>query len=485
MNLTRLLAAALLFGGCVTNLPAAEPAALPETVSYYTNIRPIFQLHCQGCHQPARAQGGYVMTSHAALFKPGDSEKPGIVAGQPAKSNLLTQLLPHDGKPPAMPKGKDPLVDRDVKLIERWIAQGAKDDTPASARQVVDAEHPPVYRLPPVVSALDYSPDGTLLAVSGYHEVVLHKADGSEIVGRLIGLSERVQSLAFSPDGKLLAVAGGSPSRFGEVQIWNVEQRKLLLSVSVTADTLYGISWAPDGSKVAFGCADNTLRAIETTKGAPVLYQGAHADWVLGTVFSREGDYVASVSRDRSLKLVEVTTQRFIDNVTSITPGALKGGLMAIDRRPIAEKKMAKVPPDTPNEMAKVYDELLVGGSDGTPRLYKMHREAKRVIGDDFNKIRDFEAMPGRIFAIRFSADGKTFAVGSSNDSQGECRVYAVDDGKRICRCEGEKGAVYALAYRPDGAEVASAGFDGMIRLHDAKTGKLIKEFVAVPITAK
>ena len=43
-------------------------------------------------------------------------------------------------------------------------------------------------------------------------------------------------------------------------------------------------------------------------------------------------------------------------------------------------------------------------------------------------------------------------------------------------------GAVYALAYRPDGKQVASAGFDGVVRLNDAQTGKLIKEFVGVPV---
>ena len=86
--------------------------------------------------------------------------------------------------------------------MTKWIAQGAKDDTPASHRDIVDAEHPPVYTLPPVITALDYSPDGNLLAVSGYHEVLLHKADGSGLVARLVGLSERIQSLAFSPDGK-------------------------------------------------------------------------------------------------------------------------------------------------------------------------------------------------------------------------------------------------------------------------------------------
>src|SRR5262249_18590768 len=148
--------------------------------------------------------------------------------------------------------------------------------------------------------------------------------------GRLIGLSERMQSLAFSPDGQRLAVVGGSPSRFGEVQIWDLKKRKLKLSLSVTFDTLYGVSLAPDGTKVAFGCGDNTLRAIDADSGQQVVYQGAHGDWVLGTVFSFDGGYVASVSRDRSVKLTEVATQRFIDNITSITPGALKGGTLAV-----------------------------------------------------------------------------------------------------------------------------------------------------------
>ena len=74
-------------------------------------------------------------------------------------------------------------------------------------------------------SADDYSPDGTLIAVAGYHEVLLHNADGSGLAARLIGLSERVQKVKFSNDGKKLAVAGGLPARSGEIQIWNVGRR--------------------------------------------------------------------------------------------------------------------------------------------------------------------------------------------------------------------------------------------------------------------
>jgi WD40 repeat protein/mono/diheme cytochrome c family protein len=486
---------ALAASALAADAPKGQPPE-PTEVSYYRHIRPIFQQHCQGCHQPARPQGGYVMTSYADLLKPGDHEQPGIVPGDVAKSMIVSQVTSQNGKPPAMPKGQPPLLEQEVNRIKQWIAQGAKDDTPPSARGVlVDMDHPPVYLLPPVITSLAYSPDGTTLAVTGYHEVLLHKADGSGLIGRLVGLSERVQSVAFSPDGKHLAVTGGDPGRFGEVQIWDVARQKLRLSLPVTFDTVYGASWSPDGTKVAFGCADNTLRAIEARTGKQVLYQGAHNDWVLETVFSTDASHLVSVSRDRSMKLTEVSTQRFIDNITSITPGALKGGLLTVARHPYR-------------------DELLIGGSDGVPKIYQMYRNKKRVIGDDFNFLRGFEPMPGRIFAARYNADGTRVVVGSSLNGRGEVRVYRSgpdkpDDrlvelcalpgvstrgattlvylidvrlGKVVSKFEGQQGAVYALAYRPDRKQVASAGFDGVVRLNDAESGKLVKEFVPVPL---
>jgi WD40 repeat protein/mono/diheme cytochrome c family protein len=483
MTAVRRLPLALVLLALASPTPAAEPPdKAPETpapVSYYREVRPIFQQHCQGCHQPARPLGGFVMTEYAELLKKGMSDQPGVVPGKPDQSRLVEQITAHGGKKPAMPKGKDPLIPRDVELIKKWIAQGAHDDTPAAARVVVDAEHPPVYVLPPVLTSVAYSPDSQLLAVAGYHEVLLHKADGSGLVARLVGLSERIQSVAFSPDGTLLAAAGGSPCRFGEIQVWEVARRKLKLSVPITYDTVYGVSWSPDGSKLAFGCADNNVRAIDAATGKQVLQMGTHDDWVLGTTFSTDGAYLVSVGRDRSMRLTEVATQRFIDNVTSITPGALKDGLLTVARRPLKDKKMVKSPPDPAEHL---YNEMLAAGADGTPRLYKMHRETKRVIGDDANKIREYAAMPGRVFAVSFSPDGNLFVAGSSLEGHGEARVYQVSDAKVVATLEGEKGAVYTVAFRPDGKQVASAGFDGLVRLNDPQTGKLIKEFVPVPL---
>jgi WD40 repeat protein/mono/diheme cytochrome c family protein len=506
MTLSHALAGAFLasFAGLATVLAADPPRAdePPTRVSYFKDIRPIFQQHCNGCHQPAKPGGGFVMTDHADLLKTGEREKPGVVPGKPDQSYLLEQIKVHPNGKAEMPRGRDPLPPAQARLIADWIAQGAADDTPASAKAVtVDKDHPPTYPLPPVVTALAFSPDGSYLAVTGYHEVLLYGTEKYALESRLIGMSERIQSLAFSPDGKLLATAGGSPGRFGEIQVWAHGNDRLVLSAPVTFDTIYGVSWSPDSKKLAFGCADNTVRAIDAVSGKQVLQMGTHADWVLATVFSQDGEYVASVSRDMSIKLTEVPTQRFVDNITTITPGKLKGGLMAVDRRPVnttpidvpvfattftlpRPRKMQKVPPDAPGVPPRPYDEVLAAGADGTPRLYMMHRERKREIGDDFNKVKEFEPMPGRVSCVKFSHDGSRFAAASSLDGKGDVWVYDVASGKKVA-CQKVSSPAYAVAWHPDGKQIASAGFDGKVWLHDAASGKLLREFVAVPKSVK
>ena len=68
-----------------------------------------------------------------------------------------------------------------------------------------------------------------------------------------------------------------------------------------------------------------------------------------------------------------------------------------------------------------------------------MHREVKREIGDDSNRIREYEAMPGRVSAVAFNTDGTQFAAGSSLDGKGEVRVYDTNTGTKVVLREGDR----------------------------------------------
>ncbi len=453
------LLALMVFG---IGLPFAATAEESDTVSYHRDVLPILRAKCQGCHQPARPLGEYVMTDHAGILKAGETGFEAVVPGNPAESYLLDQITPDDDGSAAMPKEGPALAAAEIDLLRRWIAAGAQDDSPEDSGPRIDSEHPPRYELPPVITSLDYAPDGSLLAVSGYHEVLLHDVEAGELAARLVGLSERIESVAFSPDGSKLAVAGGSPGRFGEIQVWDVAERKLLLSRLVSFDTLYGVSWSGDGTRLAFGAADNVLRAMDATTGDIVLFQGAHDDWVLGTGWAKDDSHLVSVSRDRTLKLTHVETQRFIDNITSITPGALKGGLMCVARHP-------------------EHDQALVGGADGVPKLYRFYREQARRIGDDFNLIRAFPKLPGRIYSVAFDGQGERFAAGTSTGQVGTLGVFETASGKLAKRWDLPAG-VFAVRLAPSGQQVAAGCFDGKVRLFDFTSDEAVREFVPVPL---
>lgn len=496
--MSALLAARVLLPVAATAEAESSAASEVKPVSYYKDVRPLFQAKCQGCHQPAKARGDYVMTSFEAMVRGGESGDPAIVASDPDKSFLIEQITPVDGES-EMPPKDGPLHEAEISLVRQWIAEGAVDDTPENARQRYTADNPPVYTRPPVITSLDFSPDGSLLAVSGFHEVLLHRADGTGLEARLVGLSERIESVRFSPDGKWLAVTGGLPARMGEVQIWDVEKRALGLSVPVTFDTIYGASWSPDGTRVAFGCGDNTVRAIDALTGKQVLFMGGHNDWVFDTAFSTKGDHIVSVGRDMTSKLTEVATERFIDNITSITPKALKGGIAAVVCHPLR-------------------DEIVVGGSDGVPKMYQMHRTTARKIGDDANLLLEFPEMTGRVFAVAMSRDASRVAAASSLDGKGWINIHQIDPGLKPAddikailvkptheRSGGEiqkmreffaasvttlagivlpETSAYAISFTPDGKRLAAGGSDGKVRLYDTDNGNLAVEFVPIAVEA-
>src|SRR5437016_11516360 len=98
-----------------------------EPVSYYKEVIPIFKRSCNGCHHPGKTKGDLDLSSYSGIQKGG---KHGAIVktGEPKNSPLIEEI---SGDDPEMPKEGDPLSKEEVTLLERWITEGAKNDTPA------------------------------------------------------------------------------------------------------------------------------------------------------------------------------------------------------------------------------------------------------------------------------------------------------------------------------------------------------------------
>lgn len=444
-----LLSAAAL---AVMSVPSVSAADAP--VSWWRDVTPIFKRSCNGCHNPNKLKGEVDTSTFAGFLKPG-KHGPNFTAGDPAKSLVIESV---SGKEPDMPKEGDPLAAAEVALITRWIQEGAKDDTPADAYSTKLKELP-VYTTPPVVTSLAVSPDGSRLAIAGYHEVILFDTASLSPVARLLGEAPRIEALAFSPDGKRLAVSGGSPARFGEVQVWDVAGTNQISSFKVTSDSLFGVSWSPDGTRLAFGGTDKSVRIIQAADGKELVKFDNHSDWIFRTAWMAEGKRLLSGSRDRAMKLIDVATGQFIDDVNKLL-------------EPVSG--MAR----HPKEEWAAY-----GGADGGVRIYKTKENQERTAGNnDVNLVREFERQPGAVQSVAFSPDGSLLAVGSTGS---EVRVYQTGDGKRKATLVGHDGAVFALAFSADGQRLFTAGFEGLIRAFDPATGKLTAVFLPVPVSAE
>ena len=214
-----------------------------DVPSYFRDIRPLLQRQCQGCHQPNIKSGNLDLTTYDG-FKNGGKRGP--------TTQTLIPYLTGESKP-QMPLGQTPLAAAEIDLFRNWITAGASNDAP-----IETDDKAIIYLQPSIINALAFSPDGKSLAVSGNREILIHSTSGTAAPIRLAGLSERILSLVYSTDGSTLIAAGGTPARFGEIQIWDLKTNQLRRSITVTADTVFGASLSPDNAKIAVGCTDNT-----------------------------------------------------------------------------------------------------------------------------------------------------------------------------------------------------------------------------------
>jgi len=158
--------------------------------------------------------------------------------------------------------------------------------------------------------ALDYSPDGRLLA--GPYEgnkVGLWETESYRLVGTLADHSGMVLSVAFSADGRLLASAGTDSL----IRVWDVASKECRLTLRGHADEVFAAVFHPDGSRIASGGRDRQVRLWDTATGEELVRLSGHSNYVYSLAFSPDGKTLVSSSGDTTLRLwdTEPLRERF------------------------------------------------------------------------------------------------------------------------------------------------------------------------------
>jgi len=162
------------------------------------------------------------------------------------------------------------------------------------------------------------------IAFAGPHELALGRGAGAAAwhlsdqweLDRVLGrdaasspFADRVTALDFSPDGRLLATGGGQPSRQGEIILWDLRGPELLRRFDdVDSDTVFCLRFSPDGHKLAAGSADKFVRIIDLDSATVVRSLEGHTHHVLGVAWKSDGRTLASAGADGTLRVWDCDT---------------------------------------------------------------------------------------------------------------------------------------------------------------------------------
>ena len=427
---------------------AAEAALIKidKLVSFSHKIAPIFARRCLACHNTRTSKGRFNMESFAGIVKGGESGA-AVDPGDGDSSNLFAMVEGGD-----MPLDDDPLTQEEIALIKKWIDTGAKLDAgldPSAPLITIMPKLPQplppnIYRVPMPITALAFSPDGSQLASSGYHELLIyHPADGKQI-RRITNVAERVYDIQYSADGKTIAVAAGTPAQMGEAKLFNAADGKLLADFVTSGDSVYAVAFSPDGKRLATGGADRAIRVYDLATGKRQLLIEDHADWVMDIAWSPDGSKLASASRDKTSKVFDMKTGDSLVTFNSHGEPLFGVGFT----------------PDGKN--------VVTSGRDKNIRVWGVGN-AKQV--------RAIGGFGGEVFRIALTKDGRVF----SSCADKTARLHTIADGKSIRTFSGHKDRVYSVAFNAATKKMASGSYDGEIRIWNVDDGKPSATFFAAP----
>jgi WD40 repeat protein/serine/threonine protein kinase len=326
--------------------------------------------------------------------------------------------------------------------------------------------------------AVEFSPDGSLVAVAGGvadSAVKVYDARTGRLVHTLEGHATRVGCVAFHPDGKRLA----SCSIDQTVRIWELERGKEVLTLREHSDLLTRVLFDPKGWWLAASCDDGTLRVWDGTpegkaSGRPCVTLVGHTRQVFGLDFSPDGRQLASVGQDHTVRVWDVATARTVHTLTGHTDtvfavalgrddllvsGSYDGTTKAWDARKGALVKTLDGPEARARGLALSHDEkLLVTSSIAPPFQISLWDVRRHASGPQIvMRPPPLTGHSGPAFGVRFSPDDK-YVVSTGTDAKLNLSETATGEMKPLSRLNSRDRA-WAVAFHPRDGQHLAAGY--------------------------
>lgn len=385
------LSIAWVMGGMMA-LWAAEP-------TYDHEVLAVFQQACLNCHNPDKAKAGLDLSTYRGTLKGSSGGK--IVEPGDAGSRLLAVVS--GAAEPKMPPEGERLTAAQMAILQQWVQQGLKENPQSAAKRAAAARSvtmkapapvapgevpmPRELLLEPqtvtargsVLRALALSPTAPLLAVSSQQQVLLVDTVKAELCGVLAFPEGEPQSLSFTPDGRFLVVAGGIQGKSGTVVLFDVVSGSRSAVLGREVDVILAADVRPQLDIFFTGSPSRLLKAWQSGQEDPVRVVKKHADWLVALDVSPDGVLVATADR--------------------------VGGIMTWEAQSGAEYFPLRGHQAMITGLAFRPDSnvLASASEDSSVRIWDMQ---------DGKQVKQWDANPGGVTALCWSADGGLATVG-------------------------------------------------------------------------